>query len=341
MYRSIALPVCLVTVALSWGVQAREEDPATDAEPFPFVEGAFTIAVMPDTQGYAEDFPELFEAQTVWIAENAAKRNIAMVLHLGDITDDNIDVQWEVARGAMSKLDGVAAYAMVLGNHDYGLRGFTADRSSGFDACFARTGYRAQPTFGGVFDGEPESMVNSYHLFSAGGRDFVVLALEFGPRDVVLDWANGVLAAHPDRWAIVITHAYLYYDDTRYDWAAKGAEQSWSPRSYKIGKEPGQCNDGEAMWRKLVAKHPRMLFVINGHVLNDGLGLLTSTGESGNPVHQMLVNFQMKAKLGGGYLRLLQFLPDGETVQVQDYSPATNQYKTGPEHVFTLAIPKS
>ncbi len=318
---------------------ARPEDPVTETEPLPFVEGAFTIAVMPDTQGYAEYFPEIFEAQTRWIAENAKKRNIVFVLHLGDITDDNNEAQWTVAKNAMSTLDGVVPYAMCLGNHDLGPDGSTATRETLFNAHFPLAKYKELPTFGGVFDGEPDRLDNSCHLFSAGGRDFVVLALEFAPRDVVVEWANRMLKEHADRWAILITHAYLYSDDTRYDWAAKGPKQMWNPHAYRAAKEPGQGNDGEELWTKLVSNHPKMLFVINGHVLNDGLGKLESVGKAGNTVHQMLVNFQMKAKLGGGFLRLMEFLPDGRTVHVKDYSPVSDRYKDGPDNILTLKIP--
>ena len=43
-------------------------------------------------------------------------------------------------------------------------------------------------TFGGAF--EPGKLENTYHLFSAGGRDYIVIALEWGPRDPVIAWAN-------------------------------------------------------------------------------------------------------------------------------------------------------
>ena len=327
------------TAVLAAGLAAAAEDPVSSEAPFSFVEGAFTIVVLPDTQGYAEDFPELFTAQTEWIAENAEARNIVFVLHLGDITDNNNEAQWEVARDAMAKLDGVAPYALCLGNHDIGPSGWTFTRKTLFNNYFPLEKYQDRPTFGGVFDAEPDRLDNSYHLFSADGRDFIVLALEFAPRDAVVDWANRVLGEHPDRWGILITHAYLYSDGTRYDWDAKGKKQMWSPHAYKVAKKPGQGNDGEELWRKLVSKHPKMLFVINGHVLNDGLGRLTSDNDAGNPVHQMLVNFQMKPKLGGGYLRLLEFLPDGTTVQVKDYSPVKDNYKTGPDNAFKLTIP--
>ena len=75
--------------------------------------------------------------------------------------------------------------------------------------------------------------------------------------------------------------------------------------------------------------------------LLDGLGRKTSQGDAGNPVHQMLVNFQMKSRLGDGFLRLMEFLPDGETVQVKDYSPLLNAYRDSPDNHFTLKIPRT
>jgi len=44
---------------------------------------------------------------------------------------------------------------------------------------------------------------------------FIVICLEFGPRDTVLEWANKIVSEHKDRKAIVVTHNYMYSDDTR------------------------------------------------------------------------------------------------------------------------------
>ncbi len=366
------LVVTTVVLLTAWNCVYAEEAPLVHQEPLPFVEGAFTIVVLPDTQGYAEDFPWIFEAQTGWIANNVKRRNIVFVLHLGDITDDNTPEQWKVAQRALRRLDGIVPYALALGNHDIGDRGKSATRDTLFNTYFPIEHYKTLSTFGGVFDAEPDRMDNSFHLFSAsnrknsrknqpcavdrdskdhnsglrsldrfsaGGRDFLVLALEFGPRDVVVDWANRVLDRYPNRTAILITHAYLYVDDTRYDWKTYGKKQMWNPHSYRMGQKEGGCNDGEELWNKLVSKHPNMLMTLNGHCLLDGLGRKTSQGDAGNPVHQMLVNFQMKPRLGDGFLRLMEFLPDGETVQVKDYSPLLNAYRDSPDNHFTLKIP--
>jgi hypothetical protein len=47
------------------------------------------------------------------------------------------------------------------------------------------------PTFGGAY--ESGELDNTYHLFSIKGRDFVLLALEWGPHDEVIAWSDEVM----------------------------------------------------------------------------------------------------------------------------------------------------
>ena len=319
------------------GAAVPEAVPTPPNEPpKPFVEGSWTLVVLPDTQVYAMSYPTLFEAQAEWIVENRQARNIAYVLHLGDVTNNNNEPQWEVAKRSFSKLDGLVPYAIAPGNHDYGPGGSARTRETLFHQYFPPPVFQKWPTFGGTF--EKGKADNSYHLFSAGGTDWIVLALEWGPRDEVVAWADKILREHPDRRGILITHAYLYFDDTRYDWAQKKASQKWNPHSYPTAGLPGGVNDGEELWQKLVKKHPNMVLVINGHVLGDGLGMLSSKGDHGNTVHQMLVNFQMHPRGGDAFLRLIEFLPDGKTVQAKTYSPDLKAYKTDPANQFTLTL---
>ena len=314
----------------------RLQQPAPPPEVLPLAPGSWTIVVLPDTQVYSASYPDLFKDQARWIIENRVRHNIKYVLHLGDLTNNNTTNQWANAQAAMSMLDGVVPYAFVPGNHDYGPNGGTADRSTFLNQYFPASNYTSWPTFGGVM--ERDRMDNSYHLFSAGGADWLVLALEFGPRHRVVDWANSVISQHPGRRVILITHAFLYNDDTRYDWASKQTTQLWNPHAYATGSSVEGTNDGEELWRKLVKIHPNFVFVINGHVLNDGLGRLSSTNDHGQVVHQMLVNYQMQALGGEAFLRLLEFAPDGATVQVKCYSPYTGTYKTDPQNNFSLTL---
>lgn len=325
------------------GFHALAEGPYDDAQlqtgPLPELdEGSFTVAVLPDTQNYCERAPDGFYLQTKWLVEQKENRNLQAVLHLGDITNRNTTEQWEVAQKAMRQLDGHLPYFFVPGNHDYSEGGGARDRTSRLDDYFPISHYRDLSTFGGTYDREPQSMLNSYHLFNVGDRGFLVIGLEFGPRKDVVRWANDVAAKHKDREAILITHAYLYHDDQRYNWQQHGGQQRWNPHGYPLAKAADQdVHDGEELWQGLVSQHENFIMTINGHVLYDGLGRLSSKSPSGRTVHQMLVNFQMKPNGGDGWLRLLEFRKDN-TVRVLDYSPTRKEINTSPQNSFTLEL---
>jgi hypothetical protein len=56
-----------------------------DAELRKVTPGSWSLAVLPDTQVYAEYHPGVFDAQTAWIRHNAKELDIIYVLHLGEV----------------------------------------------------------------------------------------------------------------------------------------------------------------------------------------------------------------------------------------------------------------
>jgi hypothetical protein len=281
------------------------------------------IALLPDTQVYSRLHPEIFEAQTRWIMENRDRLNIACTLHLGDITDHNTPEQWENARCALEPLTDCVS---CLGNHDYGENGATDSRET-LAHRYLRPAPAAQ-----LFD--PSRLDNSFRLFEAlDGSEWLVISLEFGPRAEIVEWASEVAAEHADRHAILLTHAYLYDDGTRYDWSNR-RDQKWSPYLYGVAEGPGGVSDGEDLWRKLVSRHPNFRFVFCGHVLGCGAASLTSPGPGG-PVHQVLANYQMNECGGGGFLRLVEMHPDGR-ILMRSYSPWRDEWLRDPLHEFEL-----
>jgi hypothetical protein len=296
-----------------------------------FQSGAYTFAVLPDTQVYALLYPGLFDAQTAWIAANAKKHNIIYAFHLGDITNNNTPAEWQHAIDAFAIIDNVVPYAIVPGNHDYGPAGNAADRTTLMNDYFSYQRISSWPTFGGAY--ETGKLDNTYHLFSVGKRDFILLALEWGPRDEVIAWANHLMDNNPDRYGILITHAYLNNDDLRYDYKDTAHPQDFDPHFYAT---PG-VNDGEELWQKLVRKHS-FIMVLNGHVLGDGTGYLASTTDTGITCHQMLSNYQFRNLGGEDYMRLLEFQPDGKTVRVSSYSPLYDSYLTDADQSYSLTL---
>ena len=296
-----------------------------------FTSGSYTFAVVPDTQVYALIYPGLLDSQTAWIAENAKKRNIVYTFQLGDITNNNTPMEWQRAINAFSLIDNLVPYAIVPGNHDYGPAGNAADRTTLMNDYFSYQRISAWPTFGGAY--ETGKLDNTYHLFSVGKRDFILLALEWGPRDEVIAWANRLMDNNPDRYGIMITHAYLNNDDLRYDITDAAHPQDFDPHNYAT---PG-VNDGEELWQKLVRKHS-FIMVLNGHVLGDGTGYLASKTDTGITCQQMLSNYQFRDLGGEGYMRLLEFKPDGITVQVSTYSPFYDSYLTDADQSYSFTL---
>lgn len=294
----------------------------------------FTLAVLPDTQTYTRLYPDLFKAQTAWVAEQAD--SIVFALQLGDITDHNNEKQWKAAAEAFQLMDGKVPYAFVPGNHDLGTNGSADVRDATMmNTWLPYSKYSKTAHFGGAF--EEDSMENTWHTFNAGGYKWLVLALEFGPRNEVIDWAAKVLEAHPKHKAILITHAYMYSDETR---MGEGKGHKWLPQAYGLGKATGAqaVNDGEQMWDKLVSRHKNIVFVFSGHVLNDGVGTLVSTGQHGNKVYQMLSNYQSGVEGsengGNGFLRLVTVFPQEKKIRVKTYSPHLDQYNTDAHQQF-------
>jgi 3',5'-cyclic AMP phosphodiesterase CpdA len=314
----------------------RRRTRAVNVTPSPgapvFGNGVFTLAVLPDTQYYSLSYPGIYLAQVSWIVANLQRLRIPYVFHLGDIVDQNTPLEWQRAAQAMGLLEGVVPYTVVPGNHDIGPSGNATTRDTLLNQYFSFDRTAAWPTFGGAY--ETGKLENTYHLFSAGGRDYIVLALEWGPRDAVLTWADGVMAQNPHRYGILVTHAYLNNNDRRYDITDTAHPQDFNPHQYGTA---GGVNDGEEMWQKLVRKHA-FVMTLNGHVLGDGTGYLASVTDKGNTCHQIMSNYQFRALGGEGYMRVMSFQDDNKTIKVQTYSPLYDAFLVEPDQNFTITL---
>jgi len=283
------------------------------------------------------------------------------VAHEGDITNHNTPKEWENARRALDRVVKAGVpFSLVPGNHDMGPpEKLASDRTTGLNTYFSAKDYAASKAHG-VF--EPGKLENNWHHFDTPTGKFLCVGLEYGPRDVAADWAAKVVRENADRKAILLTHAYLYRDSTRYDWAKYGTEQSWDPKGNKaLMSAAGGVSDGEDLWKKVIAPSKNVVLTLNGHVLYNGTGHLISKADDGHTVHQVLANYQAAVQIddgaggvafsgdpktkrvtrpygGGGFLRLMRFHPDGKTVSVKSYSPWYDRFLTQPDQQFELTF---
>jgi hypothetical protein len=316
--------------------------------PLPGIEpSSWTLAILPDTQYYTQYAPSTFYGQTQFLANNKTNLNIQYVLHEGDVTRSNGTAQWQVAVTAMNTLQTAGiGYSILPGNHDYA--GNSASRDSHMLEYFPVSKLATQPTFGGFYSNPSyvNAACNTYSLFSAGGTDWLVLSLEFGPRDGVVNWADNMMKAYPKRKVIIDTHSNLDSYGTIVD--HNNPAQEGSPYGYDLASLPGGVNDGLEMWNQL-KDNPNLLFVFNGHAVTPGYamledpngagGFLTSTADDGHTVYQMIANYQAMPDYGQGWLRLLEFQTDGE-VHVRTYSSLLNKGRNDADNDFVFKVPE-
>ncbi len=290
----------------------------------------FTIVILPDTQGYVAWKNSIMVSQIDWLLTNAVGENLRFVAHVGDLVQnyDSVITQWAFVSAQMARLsDAGIPFSANPGNHDY--RKNTRE-SSMYNAYFPLDMFREFGTFGGSFEAASD---NTWHLVDTGAEPLLVMALEFGPREAVVAWANEVLAGHSDTRAMIVTHAYLSPQSTR----LSSGDGHAASNGYGLGDD---VNDGDELWEKLVYPNNNVAYVICGHdgLVDDGSGLLVSHHEDGSPVYQILSNYQYYPWSDTGYILLLRFSPAAGTVDMRTYSPYLDRYRTDVESqaVFPL-----
>ncbi len=294
----------VLTDATKW----IKEEPALD-------DYAYSFAVVGDTQMVNELYPDKFEGIYNWIIDNAEKYNTKFVMGLGDITDDDLDTEYERAKSAIQKMDGVVPYSIVRGNHDSKQK---------------YTTYFSFDEFGTNVDGSYSGdMLNTYQTFSVGDIKYLVLNLDYLPSDEVITWANEIVESHPDYNVIITTHAYLFKNGEILD-DANG------------GFHPVTSGGDNAMWENLVRKHENIVLVLSGHITSNRIVVTPVLGDNGNTVTQILIDPQdvdayYSESEGAGLVAMFHFSEDGKTVQVRYYSTIKEAYFLA-ENQFTMTL---
>ncbi|KUM70221.1 LamG-like jellyroll fold domain-containing protein [Streptomyces griseorubiginosus] len=254
----------------------------------------FTLAVMPDTQ-YLFDGPSIdkapVEASLRYLLEHGKDENIVFLSHLGDLTQNGAAPEFAAISEAFELLDrrGVG-YSVLAGNHDVKSSSTDQRGATPYLDAFGPSRFERHRTFGGASaDG-----YNTYHLFRAAGREWLVLALDWRLSDQGYAWAKSVLAAHPKTPVILTTHELVVEDDTLSDY-------------------------GQQLWDRLVKDHDQIFLTLNGHYWPAGRA--TRKNSAGNDVHLHLTNYQNRYFGGAAMIRLYRFDLDRGVIDVETVSP--------------------
>lgn len=268
----------------------------------------YTFVWMSDTQYYSRSYPYIFDRMTRWIVENQDALKIKYVIHTGDLVDDRMqEYQWHNANAFMKTLDEAHIPNGVLaGNHDVNHK--LIDYTS-YYRYFGAARYQNRSYYGGSY----KNNRGHYDLISAGGNDFIIVYMGWGIGAEEIDWMNSVLAAYPDRKAILCFHEYLQASGTRHPM-------------------------GEKLYREVVLPNKNVFAVLSGHYHEAQL-LVDSIDDNGDGVpdrnvYQMLMDYQGGPEGGLGYMRLLHFDQKRNRIIVNTYSPYSNDYNYYDTHLY-------
>ncbi|MCE2884515.1 MAG: DNRLRE domain-containing protein [Planctomycetaceae bacterium] len=297
----------------------------------------FSVIGLPDTQNYASDFPQIFTAQTNWVAANRSALDVRFVSHYGDIVN-NADqaFQWANANASMSLLDGASIpYGVCPGNHDITSSGTPGQPyiPQNYLANFGPQRFAGEPWFGG----SSPSGLSTYAYFSAGGVPFIHLHLDCETPVAELTWAQSVLDAHRDRPAMLTTHRYLQ-DAEDYTSGVPIVPSGRFPASWYAIEGLYNPNgiQAEDFFQWFIRRNANVFLVTCGHFHEEFRQ--TSTNVAGKPVHEVLADFQDDPNGGDGWLRIMRFDTFANTIDVDTYSPTLQAVRTAPESDFNLPV---
>ena len=307
------------------GIDLIPLQPAFYDNQSPAKDYAYSFAVIGDTQKlvYNDAYNGTNYTSYIydWIVKNASSKNIKFVMGMGDITDQNgIDKtpddgtnqtgkEWEIAVAQHKKLyDAGIPYGIIMGNHD---KIPELDQYFGNDKNFTEANI-------GYYNGT--SLGNYYLKFTVGETKYMMIGLQYGPDDNILNWAGSVIAANPDYRVIITTHAYMFRDGTTLD-----INDVVPPRKPTDGNSTK--NNGDQIWTKLASQYANVIMVLSGHDPYASIARRQDVGVHGNTVTQFLIDFQGKDssyKFETGMVAMFYFSEDGKNVQVEYIST----YKT-------------
>ena len=323
---------------------------------------SFSVILLGDPQGYQkyESSQGLFDVMTAWTAQQKETLNVMTVLCTGDLVDSNSlilsngslaapqcsnqpsSLQWKSVSKAFERLDNVYPYIIATGNHDYGIEA-SESKISEFPKYFDVSRNQKQwanhiISYCPSAFGESTLENAAYEFYDKNWGDMLFIAMEFSPRDEVLEWANKLCASKKfkNHKIFVITHSILENDG-----------------SFRKDNYPFAPNDGKAVFEKLLKKHSNIKLAICGHTCTESVmaAFRKEKKDDGKTLPIMMFNPQfISGALGGnggnGWLRILEFKPDGKTISVRTYSPvfAFSQktehlsWEKSPEHQFDIVI---
>jgi hypothetical protein len=285
------------------------------------------VLIISDPQYATSNDPSIFADQITWVIAQSPD----LVVLPGDLVDDNVTgvylPNWPVVQTQLGRLTAAGIkWAAVPGNHDY-LPILT--RTTLINTYVQLSSWLTPMTAGHV--------ENTWGLVTLAGREWLVVCLEWLPRDAVVTWAAGIIDAHPGMPVMLVTHCWLNWDGTQETAAtAIGSVLETTPtEGHSAGAE---------LWANLASARSAVRIVLCGHVDADYDGAQivrhrTNTRGDGTVCHQIECNYQYQVPYGGGWVSDLRFDEANQNLSYEAYSPYYGQVRYRSQDRFALVMP--
>ena len=299
--------------------------------------GAFTVIGLPDTQNYSELYPEIFLDQTQWVLSQRYIRDIRYVNHYGDVVQHaDLRSEWDNGDAAMVVLDDDdIPYGINAGNHDITANGIPGEPyiPQLYLEYFGPERFEGRPWY---INASPSGM-SSYQVVEGGGLQFLMLQIECDGPVRELTWAQEVLDRNRDKPVMMTTHRYLQ-DAEDYTADVPVVPSGRYPPIWYLIESP--YSDGgiqsDDIWNWFIKRNPNIFMVNCGHFHEEYRQI--STNVRGNPVHEVLADYQDDPNGGNGWLRIMRFDVAADRIDVDSYSPWLDQYRSADESTFSLDV---
>jgi len=292
------LGICFLSLLLSGTTLFAVDLPAVDQD-----RGEWTLVVIPDTQGYAENwegqgfFYSEMQDTFEWIPTISDQMNIKVVQSVGDMVECmriHNTTEWERVNYCYSYLmdRGIPAIP-AAGNHEWE----NDEDFTWMNNYFDLSEYQQYSWWGGHYEG----MQNTYQLFTIGEEDYLFLTIQYqagssaepavNKQDVV-DWAGDVIASYPDRKVIFTSH--------------------W--------------NEDASHFSQIIDPNPNVIMTLAGHHDRDDYYVTKER------THNFIQNYQFKGKkqdeTGDMQIRFYVFKPMDDEVEWFTYSYVEDYFWT-------------
>lgn len=274
------------------------------------------ILIIGDIQEYTMNakYAQNYMLPTInWIRSMKAHGyKIDCVLHTGDITNNNENWQYGYFQDLTKALADEILFVTVTGNHDYdwSKNSEIKQRESSKMTRYASFDLTCQNIVAQFETGRLDNIVvkNTIH-----GERYDILALEFGPRPEVLEWANEYVKSHPEHNFILLNHEFL---ETR-GWRVS---DGWSKAEKQFLNIPF-CTP-KTVWDNLINDNDNIRCVVCGH---NGFSQLNHLPNAlGRKVPQIMFNLQYLPHGGNGMIEVWEIPQSTFNVKADVISTKTN-----------------